>query len=118
MAGADEAGTEPEIAPVTDDECLLRLVWSSKDVVDGELQPTAIVSGDLAGPERGISVDRKHIAMRSIVNALAEYQRRNTKNDGDRDEAHISEVSCRAVRALAAASPGARGATCGRRAGG
>ena len=100
MAGEDEAGAETDVAPVRDDECLLRLVWSSLDVVDGELQPTAIVSGDLAGPERGISVDRCPMAKRNIVTALADYQRRNAKNEGDRDDAHVSELSCGAVRAL------------------
>ena len=88
------------LLPIGDDECLLRLVWSS-DVVDGELQPTAFVSADLRGPVRGLSVDRRPIAKRAVVSALAVYQRSKAVKAGDRDEAHISEISCRAVRALA-----------------
>lgn len=95
MAGGAEAGSQPNVAPVRDDECLLRLVWNS-DVVDGEVQVTALPSSDLERPDRGLSVDRRPMAKRSVVTALADYQRRKPENM----DAFISDISTGAVRAL------------------
>lgn len=95
MAGGAEAGSQPDLAPVGDDECLLRLVWNS-DVVDGEVQVTALPSSDLERPDRGLSVDRHPMAKRSVVTALAVYQRRKPENT----IAFISEISTGAVRGL------------------
>ena len=95
MAGGAEAGSQPNVASVGDDECLLRLVWNS-DVIDGEVQVTALPSSDLERPDRGLSVDRRAMAKRAVVTALAHYQRRKPENT----VAFISEISTGAVRAL------------------
>lgn len=65
------------------DEEFWRLVWDPSDVRNGKLQASAIPSEQLRGlPDRAVIVDRRNLASRECVVALA--ARQSSKKPADR----------------------------------
>jgi len=98
MGGIEADERELQVPPVEDSETLLRLTWWPDDIDDeGALRPTAFVSQDLKGPERGVSVDRAGMAQREVMHALASHQQ--PKKAEVRLKAYVSPVGVAPVRA-------------------
>lgn len=76
-------GIERLQTPVEDGEMLLRLVWDSHDLIADtlELATSAFSKNDLMGMDRGLSVDRQKLAVKSVIISLAEKQMAQVENN-------------------------------------
>lgn len=87
-----------------DNVSLLKLVWHPNDISeDGEkVLPTAFRRDDLipSNPDAHVSVDRQDIAVRAVMEATAEQQRKKANEYVKREHAFIGILSCGLTRSI------------------
>lgn len=84
------------VPPLTDDEWLLRLHFSTEHIQDGDVIPAAISLEDLS--TRGFSVDREAIVNTDTLVARACIQSNNKPEQ--RVQPFLSRCNCGAVRSI------------------
>ncbi len=84
---------------IKNDEQLLRLIWSKRDLKDGLVAPSSINKSDIS--KRGMSVDRENLVQKPVMETLAEYQKQQgLEKGGDLGIPLLARLETGAVREI------------------